>query len=47
VPGLDLSLIEKRLGRFPLLALRTSFELGPWGVGVGMHLFTGVLALGS
>jgi small ligand-binding sensory domain FIST len=47
VPGLDLSLIEKRLGRFPLLALRTSFELGPFGVGVGMHLFTGVLALGS
>jgi small ligand-binding sensory domain FIST len=45
VPGLDLSLIEKQLGRFPLLALRTSFELGPLGQGVGMHLFSGVLGL--
>jgi small ligand-binding sensory domain FIST len=45
VPGLDLSLIEKQLGRFPLLALRTSFEVGPLGAGVGLHLYSGVLAL--
>lgn len=44
-PGLDLSLIEKAYGRFPLLSLRTSFELGPSGTGTGVHLFTGVLAL--
>jgi len=45
VEELDLSLIEKALGQFPLLSLRTSFELGPSGAGVGLHLFTGVLAL--
>lgn len=45
VSGLDLSLIEKRLGRFPLLALRTSFEMGPLGAGVGLHLYSGVLGL--
>jgi small ligand-binding sensory domain FIST len=45
VPGLDLSLIEKQLGRFPLLALRTSFEVGPLGGAVGLHLFSGVLGL--
>jgi small ligand-binding sensory domain FIST len=47
VDGLDLNLIEKSLGPFPLLSLRTSFELGPSGDGLGMHLFTGVLALGG
>lgn len=45
--GLDLSLIAKALGSFPLLALRTSFELGPSGDGIGVHLFSGVLALGD
>lgn len=45
VDGLDLTLIEKSLGAFPLLSLRTAFELGPAGGGLGMHLFTGVLAL--
>jgi small ligand-binding sensory domain FIST len=45
VDELDLSLIEKALGHFPLLSLRTSFELGPAGGGTGLHLFTGVLAL--
>ena len=45
--GLDLSLITKSLGTFPLLALRTSFELGPAGDKTGLHLFTGVLALGD
>jgi small ligand-binding sensory domain FIST len=47
VDGLDLDLIGKSLGSFPLLSLRTSFELGPSGGGVGVHLFTGVLALGD
>ena len=47
VDGLDLRLIEKSLGAFPLLALRTSFELGPSGPGTGLHLFTGVLGLGD
>jgi len=45
VDELDLALIEKALGRFPLLSLRTSFELGPSGGATGLHLFTGVLAL--
>ena len=44
-PGLDLRLIEQAYGPFPLLSLRTSFELGPSGTGTGVHLFTGVLAL--
>ncbi len=47
VDGLDLDLIEKSLGSFPLLSLRTSFELGPAGRATGVHLFTGVLALGD
>ena len=47
VEGLDLRLIEKSLGPFPLLSLRTSFELGPSGAGTGLHLFSGVLALGD
>jgi small ligand-binding sensory domain FIST len=47
VGGLDMGLIEKSLGSFPLLSLRTSFELGPSGQGTGLHLFTGVLALGE
>jgi len=47
VDGLDLDLIEKSLGAFPLLSLRTSFELGPAGDALGVHLFTGVLALGD
>ncbi len=47
VDGLDLRLIEKSLGAFPLLSLRTSFELGPSGPGTGLHLFSGVLALGD
>ncbi|HZX95857.1 MAG TPA: FIST N-terminal domain-containing protein [Myxococcales bacterium] len=47
VDGLDLSLIEKSLGAFPLLSLRTSFELGPAGDFMGVHLFSGVLALGD
>lgn len=47
VDGLDLDLIEKSLGAFPLLSLRTSFELGPSGDALGVHLFTGVLALGD
>ena len=47
VKELDLAIIEKSLGRFPLLSLRTSFELGPSGGGTGMHLFSGVLALGG
>jgi small ligand-binding sensory domain FIST len=47
VDGLDLNLIEKSLGAFPLLSLRTSFELGPVGDSTGVHLFTGVLALGN
>lgn len=46
IDELDLGLIEKSLGTFPLLALRTSFELGPSGPGTGLHLFTGVLGLG-
>ena len=45
VGGLDLGLIEKSLGAFPLLSLRTSFELGPSGRSTAVHLFTGVLAL--
>lgn len=45
VDGLDLDLIAKSLGAFPLLSLRTSFELGPAGDALGVHLFTGVLAL--
>jgi small ligand-binding sensory domain FIST len=45
VGGLDLGLIERSLGAFPLLALRTSFELGPSGRATAVHLFTGVLAL--
>lgn len=47
VDGLDLRVIEKSLGAFPLLSLRTSFELGPSGGGTGLHLFSGVLALGD
>ena len=47
VDELDLSIIEKELGRFPLLSFRTSFELGPSGGGIGLHMFTGVLALGG
>jgi small ligand-binding sensory domain FIST len=47
VGGLDLGLIEKSLGAFPLLSLRTSFELGPAGRSTAVHLFTGVLALGD
>ena len=47
VNGLDLGLIEKALGLFPLMAFRTSFELGPAGPATAMHLFTGVLALGD
>jgi small ligand-binding sensory domain FIST len=47
VGGLDLGLIEKSLGEFPLLSLRTSFELGPAGRATAVHLFTGVLALGD
>src|SRR5947209_9354310 len=47
VPGLDLRLIEQSLGTFPLLSIRTSFELGPAGDSTGMHLFTGVLAVGD
>jgi small ligand-binding sensory domain FIST len=45
IEELDLRLIEKSLGAFPLLSLRTSFELGPSGGATGVHLFTGVLAL--
>src|SRR6266851_2525242 len=37
VGGLDMGLIEKSLGSFPLLSLRTSFELGPSGQGTGLH----------
>ena len=47
VSGLDLGLIEKALGQFPLLSLRTSFELGPAGRATAVHLYTGVLALGA
>jgi small ligand-binding sensory domain FIST len=47
VDGLDLGLIEKSLGTFPLLSLRTSFELGPAGDSTSVHLFSGVLALGD
>ena len=47
VEELDLGLIEKALGTFPLLSLRTTFELGPSGTGTGLHLFTGVLGLGA
>jgi small ligand-binding sensory domain FIST len=47
VPGLDLRLIEQSLGSFPLLSMRTSFELGPAGDATGVHLFTGVLAVGD
>ena len=47
VSGLDLRLIEQSLGPFPLLSLRTSFELGPAGDSTGLHLFTGVLAVGD
>ena len=47
VSGLDLRLIEQSLGAFPLLSLRTSFELGPAGDSTGVHLFTGVLAVGD
>jgi small ligand-binding sensory domain FIST len=47
VDGLDLRLIEKSLGVFPLLSLRTTFELGPAGDSMGVHLFSGVLALGD
>jgi small ligand-binding sensory domain FIST len=47
VDGLDLGLIEKQLGAFPLLSLRTSFELGPAGDATSVHLFSGVLALGD
>ena len=47
VDGLDLRVIEKSLGSFPLLSLRTAFELGPSGAGTGLHLFSGVLALGD
>ncbi|MFN2546983.1 MAG: FIST N-terminal domain-containing protein [Myxococcales bacterium] len=47
VDGLDLDLIEKSLGAFPLLSLRTTFELGPAGDALSVHLFTGVLALGD
>lgn len=47
VTGLDLRLIEQSLGSFPLLSMRTSFELGPAGDSTGLHLFTGVLAVGD
>jgi small ligand-binding sensory domain FIST len=47
VSGLDLRLIEQSLGAFPLLSLRTSFELGPAGDSTSVHLFTGVLAVGD
>jgi len=47
IDGLDLGLIEKSLGAFPLLSLRTSFELGPAGDATSVHLFSGVLALGD
>ena len=47
LPGRRRDLIEKSLGPFPLLSLRTSFELGPAGDALGVHLFTGVLALGD
>lgn len=47
VNGLDLGLIQKSLGTFPLLSLRTSFELGPAGDFMGVHLFCGVLLLGD
>jgi small ligand-binding sensory domain FIST len=47
VSGLDLRLIEQSLGTFPLLSLRTSFELGPAGDSTSVHLFTGVLAVGD
>ncbi len=47
VSGLDLRLIEQSLGAFPLLSLRTSFELGPAGDATSVHLFTGVLAVGD
>ncbi len=47
VSGLDLRLIEQSLGAFPLLSLRTSFELGPAGDATSVHLFTGVLAIGD
>ena len=40
-------LIEQSLGSFPLLSMRTSFELGPAGDATGVHLFTGVLAVGD
>ncbi|MBS2024835.1 MAG: FIST C-terminal domain-containing protein [Deltaproteobacteria bacterium] len=45
IEGLDLSLIKKSLGSFPLLGLRTSFELGPAGASVGLHVYTGILGL--
>ena len=47
VDGLDLRVIEKSLGSFPVLSLRTSFELGPSAGGTGLHLFSGALALGG
>src|SRR5260370_14644954 len=47
VDGLDLDLIRKSLGSFPLLSLRTRFELGPSRDGLGVHPFTRLLALGD
>jgi small ligand-binding sensory domain FIST len=47
LPGLDLRLIEQSLGPFPVLSMRTSFELGPAGDSTGVHLFTGILAVGD
>jgi small ligand-binding sensory domain FIST len=47
VDGLDLGLIAKSLGAFPLLSMRTSFELGPAGDATSVHLFSGVLAVGD
>jgi small ligand-binding sensory domain FIST len=47
IDGLDLGLIEKSLGAFPLLSMRTAFELGPAGDATSVHLFSGVLAVGD
>lgn len=43
--GVDVGMIRRVLGAFPIAGFRTNGEIGPMGPGVVLHNYTGVLAL--
>ncbi len=47
VPDVDVKLVRARFPEMPLVGLQSAFEIGPFGSGAALHLYTGVLALFS